>query len=71
MPIALKRQEILHEKLTPEEVVELNALLVKMLDSAGAMQSYENEILAEDSVGKTPSSRGTLSRSGSNAVSGR
>ncbi len=59
MPIALKRQEILHEKLTPEEVVELNALLVKMLDSAGAMQSYENEILAEDSGGKTPSSRGT------------
>lgn len=46
MPIAMKRQEILHESLTTEEVVQLNALLVRMLDSADAMQRYEDEILS-------------------------
>ena len=45
MPIALRRQDILHENLSPDEVVQLNTLLVRMLRSADAMQRYENEIL--------------------------
>ena len=45
MPIALKRQELLQENLTADEIVQLNSLLVRMLDSAEAMQRYENEIL--------------------------
>ncbi|MDQ0855706.1 DNA-binding MarR family transcriptional regulator [Arthrobacter sp. V4I6] len=52
MPIAIKRQEILHESLTPEEVVQLNSLLVRMLSSAEAMQRYEAEMLAADGSGE-------------------
>lgn len=45
MPIALKRQEILQEALNPEEVIQLNKLLLKMLASQPSMQQYEREIL--------------------------
>ncbi|KRA25437.1 hypothetical protein ASD65_14160 [Microbacterium sp. Root61] len=46
MPVALKRDEILRESLSPEETVELNRLLVRMLSSADAMQRYEADVLA-------------------------
>jgi DNA-binding MarR family transcriptional regulator len=46
LPVALKREEILHESLSPEEVDQLNALLVRMLSSSESMQRHENEILA-------------------------
>ena len=49
MPIALQRQQILQESLTPAEVTQLNSLLVRMLDSAEAMQRYESEILTRGS----------------------
>ncbi|GGH49387.1 MarR family winged helix-turn-helix transcriptional regulator [Microbacterium album] len=48
MPIAMRRMEILHGGLTPAEVEQLDALLVKMLESSGAMQEYEREVLASD-----------------------
>lgn len=48
MPIALRRQEILHESLTAEEVDLLDSLLVRMLDSSASMQRYEREILQRD-----------------------
>lgn len=65
MPIALKRQEILHECLTPEEVVQLNSLLVRMLSSAEAMQRYEAEMLSTDGSGEpvTPSTAAVTERS--------
>jgi DNA-binding MarR family transcriptional regulator len=46
MPIALTRQQILHDSLSPDEVAQLNALLVRMLGSAEAMQRYEADVLA-------------------------
>ncbi len=46
MPIALTREQILHDTLTEEEVVQLNGLLVRMLGSAEAMQRYEADVLA-------------------------
>jgi DNA-binding MarR family transcriptional regulator len=45
MPVALKREEILHGNLSPEEIDQLNALLVRMLASGESMQRYENELL--------------------------
>lgn len=47
MPIALKRQEIILDSLTEDEVKQLNRMLVKMLDSHESMQAYEKEILAQ------------------------
>ncbi|GAA1957874.1 MarR family winged helix-turn-helix transcriptional regulator [Microbacterium deminutum] len=71
MPIALRRQEILHQSLTADEVVQLNGMLVRMLDSADAMQRYENEILAGDAPDDRPAAGAKMSRSGSKSVSGR
>ncbi|WP_194409805.1 MarR family winged helix-turn-helix transcriptional regulator [Microbacterium cremeum] len=45
MPIALRRQEILHESLDADEVAQLNRLLVRMLDSIDSMQQYEHDML--------------------------
>ena len=45
MPIALRRQEILHESLTKNEIAQLNALLLRMLSSSASMQAYERDIL--------------------------
>jgi DNA-binding MarR family transcriptional regulator len=45
MPIALRRQEILHESLTADEVAQLNSLLVRMIGSSESMQRYEREII--------------------------
>ncbi|MEV7694642.1 helix-turn-helix domain-containing protein [Microbacterium sp. NPDC089189] len=47
MPVAMRRQEILHETLTPAEITQLNALLVKMVDASESMQEYESEILRD------------------------
>ncbi|UOQ57379.1 MarR family winged helix-turn-helix transcriptional regulator [Leucobacter allii] len=49
MPIALDRQRILLESLSPEEVGTLNALLVRMLDSSASMQAYERDIVSDAS----------------------
>jgi len=43
--IATKRDELLHSPLEPAEVTQLNALLVRLLDSADALQRFEQEIL--------------------------
>jgi DNA-binding MarR family transcriptional regulator len=56
MPIAMRRQEILHEALTPAEIAQLNTLLVKMVDASESMQRYEQEILRDALV---PSSQPT------------
>lgn len=50
MPVAMRRQEILHETLTPAEIMQLNALLVKMVDASESMQQYESEILRDASA---------------------
>lgn len=50
MPVAMRRQAILHESLDDAEIAQLNALLVRMLDSSASMQAYEREILASDSA---------------------
>lgn len=60
MPIALTRQQILHDALSPDEVAQLNALLVRMIGSAEAMQRYEADVLAgrqDVSPGPAESSR--------------
>ena len=60
MPIALTRQQILHDSLSPDEVAQLNALLVRMIGSAEAMQRYEADVLAggqDVSTGPAESSR--------------
>ncbi|WP_100812687.1 MULTISPECIES: MarR family winged helix-turn-helix transcriptional regulator [unclassified Microbacterium] len=46
MPIALRRTEILQHRLSDDEVVELNRLLSKMLESAADLQEYERALLA-------------------------
>ena len=47
MPIALKRQEILQESLSADEVRILDELLVRMISSSDALQAYEHQILSE------------------------
>lgn len=43
--IATKRNELLHSSLSPAEVTQLNALLVRLLDSADALQEFEQDLL--------------------------
>ncbi|WP_159500465.1 MarR family winged helix-turn-helix transcriptional regulator [Microbacterium sp. 18062] len=63
MPIAMRRMEILHEPLSPEEIELLDSFLVRMLASAESMQRYEREILQDPQ----PSSR---TNSGANGAPG-
>lgn len=46
MPVALERQAILHESLSVDEVRQLNALLIRMLDAESSLQEYERRILS-------------------------
>ena len=55
MPIAVRRTEILQHRLSRNEVVELNRLLAKMLESAADLQEYERELLAEGRSSQAPS----------------
>lgn len=48
MPVALHRQALMHAGLSEEEIRQLNALLVRMIDASSALQAYEREILATD-----------------------
>lgn len=44
MPVALRRQAILHEALSADEVRQLNTLLVRMLEAEASMHEYEREV---------------------------
>jgi DNA-binding MarR family transcriptional regulator len=48
LAVALKRQEILLDPLSPAEVAQLNALLVRMLGSSASLERFEREVLSED-----------------------
>lgn len=69
MPIAVRRTEILQHRLSRNEVVELNRLLAKMLESAADLQEYERELLAEGRAGR--SSQAPSTSSSPKDVSGR
>ncbi|GAA1701458.1 hypothetical protein GCM10009808_19260 [Microbacterium sediminicola] len=44
MPIARERERILQASLSPDEVAQLNALLVRMLEAEDALTRYEKDI---------------------------
>ncbi|MFH8251134.1 MarR family winged helix-turn-helix transcriptional regulator [Microbacterium sp. B2969] len=50
LPLALERERILHTDLTAAEIEQLNALLVRMLGSAPALQAFEVQV-ADGSTG--------------------
>lgn len=49
MPVAVKRQEILHRTLSPSESKQVNDLLVRMLKASEELQDYEREVLSSPS----------------------
>ena len=48
LAVALKRQEILLDPLSPAEVAQLNALLVRMLGSSASLERFEREVISEE-----------------------
>lgn len=69
MPIAVRRTEILQHRLSRTEVIELNRLLAKMLESAADLQEYERALLADGRA--TQASQASSTSSSPNDVSGR
>ncbi|WP_172978226.1 MarR family winged helix-turn-helix transcriptional regulator [Microbacterium sp. SYP-A9085] len=47
--VALEMQAIVHSTLTPEEIVQVNKLMLKMLSSTSRLHSYEQNREAESS----------------------
>ncbi|WP_119696732.1 MarR family winged helix-turn-helix transcriptional regulator [Microbacterium halotolerans] len=45
--VALQRDKILHSNLSADEVTTLNTLLVRLLDSADALQEFEQGLLRD------------------------
>ncbi|MEY4015013.1 MAG: hypothetical protein RIS46_9 [Actinomycetota bacterium] len=50
MPIALERARILEKDLSAEEIVQLKAMLVRMLDSFETLQAFDNALIAGSTI---------------------
>lgn len=56
MRVALRREEVLLDGLSADEVATLNALLARLVERADALGDLEEELLAADQPGRTTTS---------------